>query len=195
MIFQVLSTALLLLLVMDPGGNLPVFVSLLRKQTARRYRRIILRESLIALAILFLFLCFGESILKLLQVSELSLGIGGAVILFLISLKMIFGAPVMYTDQNNEKRELLIVPLAIPLLAGPSAITTIILVRSSQPILVGATALLLAWGAATLILLIGRWLARLLGNHVLEAMESLMGFLLAIIAVEMFVKGIRNLFT
>ncbi|OQA84013.1 MAG: putative antibiotic transporter [Lentisphaerae bacterium ADurb.Bin242] len=194
MLFQILSTALLLLLVMDPGGNLPMFVSLLRKRSVEEYRRIILRESLIALAVLFLFLFFGEAILELLQVSQPSLGIGGAVILFLISLKMVFGAPVMYTDQNREK-EPLVVPLAIPLLAGPSAITTIILVRSSQPILVGATALLLAWGAATLILLIGRWLARLLGNHVLEAMESLMGFLLAIIAVEMFVKGIRNLFT
>ncbi len=192
MFFQVFSTALLLILVMDPGGNLPMFVSLLKKQSGEGYRRIVLRESLIALAVLFLFLIFGETILELLQVSEPSLGIGGAVILFLIALKMVFGAPVMYSDQNHEK-EPVIVPLAIPLLAGPSAITTVILVQSSQPILVGAFALLLAWGAATVILLVGRQLARLLGNHVLDAVESLMGFLLAIIAVEMFVKGIRNL--
>lgn len=194
MTITIFSTALMLLLVMDPGGNLPLFISLLKDETPQRYRSIILRESLIALAILALFLFFGENILKLLQVSQLSLGLGGAVILFLIALKMIFGAPIMYPDQEKGRRELLIVPLAVPLLAGPSAITMTILMRNSQTLPVGVAALLLSWAGATLILLGGRRIAGVLGNHGLDALESLMGFLLAIVAIEMLVRGLRDVF-
>ena len=191
---RIFSTAAVLLLVMDPGGNLPVFVALLRRESPSRYSWIVLRESLIAFAVLAIFLFFGDGFLKLLQVSRQSLGIAGGVILFLISLKMVFGAPILYPE-NEEERPLFIVPLAIPLLAGPSAITAVILLRSSVPVVVAAPALLAAWIVCTGILCCGRWLERLLGAKVLSALESLMGFALAIVAIEMVIRGVRLVLT
>ncbi len=193
-VFGLFSMAVMLFLVLDPVGNLPVFVSILKRQEEKRYCRIILRESTIALAVLIVFLLFGENILKLLQVSQNSVGIGGGVILLLISLKMVFGAPVIEPDSSGEEREPFIVPLAIPLIAGPSAIAMTILVRGNHSVLSCLAALLMAWGAATLLWLTGRLLAKILGNRALDALESLMGFLLTIMSVEMLINGIRAIF-
>ncbi len=191
---RILSAATLLFLVMDPLGNLPLFVGLLKRQDAAAYRRIVLRESLVALAVLLLFLFFGDMILRLFQISQPSLGIGGGVILFLIALKMVFGMPQF--GEERVSQEPFIVPLAVPLVAGPSAITVVILLRgnSLHTIFAAVGALLLAWGATTLILLVGRRLAAKLGVRVLDAFESLMGFLLTVIAVEMLITGIRAAF-
>lgn len=191
---SLISTTLLLFLVMDPLGNLPFFISSLRDVPPERCWRVILRESLIALAVLALFLLLGRRILDLLGISQASLGIAGGIILFLIALKMIFSVP----EENKSQRhgEPLIVPLAIPMIAGPSAVATIILVRGQGADLLGwsALALLTAWLAATVILLFSRSIAKAVGDKALDASESLMGLLLTALAVEMFVNGVKGAF-
>lgn len=193
-LFKVFSTATMLFLVFDPLGNLPFFVSLLKKYDGPNYRRIVFRESCIALAVLMLFLLFGNRILLLLQITEGSLGIAGGVILFLIALKMVFGSPQFEGDRPEH--EAFIVPLAIPLFAGPGAITVTILVRgdSVDSFLTGLAALVLSWAASALILLCGRRIGAILGARGLDALQSLMGFLLAAISVGMLVHGIKTAF-
>ncbi len=192
MLIKIFSMTTLLVLVMDPCGNLPVFVSLLKEKSQGEYYRIVFREALITLGILTVFLIFGDRILYLLHISELSLKLGGGVILFLISIKMIFGAPILYNEPDGKKRDLFIVPLAVPLFAGPSAIAVTIMLRSQDHFSLELSALFLAWAVSTGILLCGRLLARILGQHVLNALESLVGFMLALVSIEMFVSGLKN---
>jgi len=193
-VFKIFSTATMLFLVFDPLGNLPLFVSLLKQCDGAGYRRIVARESCIALGVLMLFLLFGNRILLLLQISEGSLGIAGGVILFLIALKMVFGSPQFGSDR--QMHEPFIVPLAVPLFAGPGAVTMTILVRGEDmpSFFLGLFALIPAWAASALILLAGRKLGDLFGPRGLDALQSLMGFLLAAISVGMLLNGIKTAF-
>ncbi len=193
---NLLATAILLFIVQDPIGNVPLFIGMLRNVPPRRRFRIILRESLIGLAILMLFLFQGRHILALLQVSVPSLSIAGGVILFLIALTMIFkGAENLF--QTSLNAEPMIVPLAVPLIAGPSSISTVMLVSAKAPSQMGflILALTIAWSAGTLLLLLSGTVYRLLGDKVIMALERLMGLLLAMISVEMVMSGVRNLLT
>ncbi len=191
---SVISMAVLLFLVMDPVGNVPLFLAILRPLPPRRRARVILRESLIGLGVLALFLLVGRQALALLQVSMSSLSLAGGVILFLIALSMVFkGGDTLI--QGESGTDPLIVPLAVPLIAGPSAISTVMLVAGRAPGHPGAplVALALAWSAGTVLLLASGALYRLLGDKVLQACERLMGLLLAMISVEMVTAGLRAL--
>ncbi len=190
----VISSALMWFLVLDPIGNLPLFISILRECDAVRYRRVVVREGGMALGILLLCLLFGEGLLKLLRISAVPLEIAGGVILFLIALRMVFGLPQPGTKRNEQ--EPYMVPLAVPLFAGPSAVTVSILIRGSTgATLYGCvTALLLAWSGAMLVLLSGRAVGRKLGKPGLEALESLSGLLLTVMAVEMMLRGFHAAF-
>jgi multiple antibiotic resistance protein len=188
-----LSGAVLLLLVMDPLGNVPVFLTVLQDVDPPRRPRIIFRELLISLAVLLLFLYFGRFILKALQITEPSLSIAGGIILFLIALKMIF--PEQDASlQFGTDREPFIVPLAIPLVAGPSALASVLLLVAREPdrMLDWTIALLCAWAVTALILVLSGQLSRALGRRGLTAMTRLMGMILTTIAVEMFLKGISQ---
>jgi len=145
-VLKICSEAMILLLVMDPVGNLPLFTSLLKDTAPNRWKRIILRESLFALIILLMFLLCGNILLDFMQVSETSLVLAGGAILFLIALKMVFGTPIMH-DEN--RKELFLVPFAIPLIAGPSTIAMVILMHSNMSIGEGVAALFLAWCGST----------------------------------------------
>jgi multiple antibiotic resistance protein len=186
------SAALLLFLVMDPVGNIPVFLTTLKRIDSRRRRVVVARELVIALAVLVFFLFFGKNVLTLLRVSEPSLSIAGGIILFLIAVRMIFTIQEGVFGANPEG-EPFIVPLAIPLVAGPSAMTTVILVGTHPPSgsVGGLLSLLIAWVASAAILLAASVLSRRLGDRLLLALERLMGMLLTIIAVEMFISGLR----
>jgi multiple antibiotic resistance protein len=129
---DILSASVMLFLIMDPMGNLPVFSAVLRHMDRKRRRTVLLRELFIALFIMLLFLFAGESILNFLSLDKEAISISGAIILFLISLKMIF------PSQDSQLgfaagEEPFIVPLAIPMLAGPSILATLILIAHQEP--------------------------------------------------------------
>jgi len=189
----VFSTALLLFLVLDPIGNIPAFLSILSNVPPERCRRIIARELGIALVALILFLFLGKYILTALQVSQGSLGAAGGIILFLIALRMVFPGP-KGTFTEDVEGEPFIVPLAIPLVAGPAAMATLMLLMARAPENwpKWLAALLLAWGASSIILLLAGQLARLLGKRTLVAIERLMGLILTAVAVEMLIHGIAQ---
>ena len=192
---SVYTVAATLVLVMDPVGNIPVFVSLLKSVDPARRTQIILREALIALLILMIFLFAGQSILRGLQVSVPALGIAGGIILFLIALKMVF-PPELTTEPVKQRGEPFIVPLAIPLVAGPSAMTTIMLFVSREPTRVfhWFVALLVAWFISTLILLSSTPLSKFLGEKGLMALERLMGMILITLSIQMFLNGLGQYF-
>ena len=189
----VLSAVITLILVMDPFGGIPVFLSLLKHSPARRRKIIILREMALALAILVLFLFFGKFILSGLHISQPALNISGGVILFLIALRMIFPRRTK-EEGSGESEEPILVPLAVPLVAGPSTLATVMLLATGYPdaILSWMFALLIAWSAALLVLLSGDLLRKLLGNRVLQAIERLMGMILTTMAVQMLLSGVRE---
>jgi len=188
---DVLSTAFLLFLVLDPVGNIPIFLAVLQHVPPERHTRIIFREMMIALVALVVFLLLGRYILAALQISYSSLGVAGGIIMFLIAVRMIFPLPKAATSEDLDG-EPFIVPLAIPLVAGPAAMATLMLLMSRQPANwpKWLAALLLAWCVAGAILLSAERLGRLLGKRTLNAIERLMGLILTAVAVEMFLNGI-----
>lgn len=191
-----LSTAILLLLVIDPFGNVPLVVSTLARVPPARRQRIILRECIFAYLILLAFMAGGRDFLSLLHLSDESLTIAGGVILFLIALRMVFPRPegVFGGLQGGEP---LLVPLAVPMIAGPSALATVMLLASRNPGHLGhaVLALTLAMGFTTIVLLAAYRLQNLLGERAMVAIERLMGLVLTALAVEMLLGGIRNFVT
>jgi MarC family membrane protein len=191
---SVASAALLLLLVMDPFGNIPVFLAALKQVEPRRRRWVVFRELLIALVVLVVFLFAGRRLLGLLAISDPALTLAGAIILFLISLRMIF--PGLRLGMSDEiDGEPFIVPLAIPFVAGPSAMASVIVIMNREPARwpEWLLALFVAWVGTGVVLMLATVLSRLLGRRGLVAIERLMGMLLTAISVQMFVSGIGQL--
>lgn len=189
------SVALLLFLVLDPFGNIPFFLSALRGVDPARHRRIVVRELLIALGVLIGTLFLGRYLLDLLHISEPALSVSGGIVLFLIAVRMIFpGRRSGSTGEDWFEGEPFIVPLAVPLVAGPSAMATVLLVTSREPERwpEWLLAVVLAWVACSLILLAASYFSRFLHERGLAAMERLMGMLLTTIAVQMFLEGTAN---
>jgi multiple antibiotic resistance protein len=198
--FAALASAVLtLFLVMDPIGNVPVFLGLLKDVDERRRTWIVARESVFALLILLFFLFFGPTLMKLLNICISALYISSGVLLFIISVGMIF-PHIMHRTPSEEPQsecEPFIVPLATPLLAGPSTMAPI-MIFTSRPNSVlwhWMLALGLAWIFSTVILLLSPRISRFLGPRGLVACERLMGMILTVIAVQMFLDGIRLFWT
>lgn len=187
------SAALLLFLVMDPIGNVPIFLSALANVAPKRRVWVVLREMLIALVILIAFLFGGEFLLDLMGVSDPALEISGGILLFLIAIKMVF--PARPIEGDTIEGEPLIVPLAVPMIAGPSAIATVLVIlgRAPERWPEWFLALLIAWGASCVILVSAAKLSRRLGKRGLIALERLMGMIVVALGVEMIVRGIRAL--
>lgn len=187
-----LSAGIVLFLIMDPLGNIPLFLSLLKHVAPERRRRVLVRELLIALAALFAFLLGGSYVLAALQLRTESVSIAGGIVLFLIGVKMIFPPREGGIFGGAPGTEPFIVPMAIPGVAGPSAMAALMLLTNSHP---GRTAdwsiaLFFAWLATALILLSSTALYRWLGASVITAMERLMGMLLVALSVQMFLDGV-----
>ena len=191
---EIFSAAVLLLLVMDPFGNVPLVVSTLSAVPIERRVRVVLRECLIAYGVLLAFLFGGHTFLKLMHLSDISLSIAGGVILFLIALKMVFSRKPDATSADAAAGEPFIVPLAIPAIAGPSAMATVMLMVSRDPAhhIYWVLALTGAMVVTTLVLLSADRLQRLLGERVVQAFERLMGLVLTALAVEMLLGGIKG---
>lgn len=185
------SVAITLFLVLDPIGNIPVFLAILSSVDAQRRSRIVLREIFIAFLILTLFLFAGKHILHGLNITAPALGVAGGIILFLIAIKMIF-PPEEGVSRERAIGEPFIVPLAIPLVAGPSALTTVTLLGSQEPQRMWEwfIALIIAGAVTTIILLFANQLRKFLGAKGLVAMERLMGMVLTTVAVQMFLNGL-----
>lgn len=191
--YDIASVAITLFLIMDPLGNVPVFNAVLSKLDQTRRTRVVARELIIAFLILQAFLFTGDALLAFLELTQPSLNIAGGVLLFIISLRMIF--PGRH-DQGDEAldEDPFIVPLAVPMIAGPSTIAVLLLLSSSQPgrIMEWAVALLLAWLATTILLIGSSQLMRLIGTRGSRAMERLMGMILVIFATQMLLDGVRD---
>ncbi len=189
----ILSAALLLFLILDPLGNIPVFLSLLKPLAPRRQRVVLVRELLIALAVRMAFLWGGKYALELMHLRQESVSIAGGIVLFLIGIRMIFPRPegLMGAVPDGEP---FIVPMAIPLVAGPSGMAAVMLMGSNEPDRLGewSLALLLAWGATAAILMSATLLYKLLGARALTALERLMGMLLVAISVQMLLDGVAT---
>jgi multiple antibiotic resistance protein len=181
-----------LFFVMDPLGNMPVFNAVLSRFEPQRRALITARELLIALAILLVFLFAGTAILEFLGLSQPSLNIAGGVLLFIIALKMIFPQPAAEGASPHE--EPFIVPLAMPMVAGPSTIAILLLLSSTEPARIWewCIALVIAWTATTVLLTLSPYLLRVLGDRGLRALERLMGMLLVLLATQMLLNGVRE---
>ena len=188
-----LSAALLLFLIMDPLGNIPLFLALLKDLPPARRRLVLARELLIALATLFVFLLVGDRLLEVLHLKQEAVSIAGGIILFLIGIRMIFPTPEgLFGDTPGG--EPFIVPLAIPGIAGPSTMAFLLLLGRQDPArtLDWSIALVIAWIATAAILFSATLLYRVLGARALGAFERLMGMLLVALSVQMFLDGLAS---
>ncbi|WP_096669244.1 MarC family protein [Polaromonas sp. AET17H-212] len=185
------SATILLLLITDPLGNIPIFANALRHVAPERRAFVILREVLIAFLLLLAFMFVGDRFLRVMNLSELSLQIAGAVILFLIALRMIFPDERPVTEPLQG--EPLIVPLAIPALAGPSALATVLLLVSQAPArrMEWVAALCVTMAVCAVVLVLAERIQRVLGDRLVTAFERLMGLILVAISVEMLLRGIQ----
>jgi MarC family membrane protein len=191
-----LSAFVLLLLVLDPFGSLPIFISVLRGVAPERRTAIALREVAIAFAVLLLFMVGGQGFLSLMRLSERSLEVAGGVILLIISIRMIFASGGEIYAADGSGREPFIFPLAVPLLAGPSAMATVLLLASRQPgrLIEWVGALSAAMLVSGTVLLLADRLRRWLGASMVAAIEKLMGLVLTAVAVEMILAGLKRYF-
>jgi MarC family membrane protein len=189
----VFSAAVLLVLVMDPFGNVPFFIAALREVDEARRLRVVVRELVIALAVMVVFLFSGQYILSALQISESALTAAGGTVLLLIAVKMVFPASG-HSGAEEVSGEPFIVPLAIPYVAGPSALASVLLIMSQEPSRwpEWLAALLMAWLVSGLIISSSGFLSRVLGRKPLVAIERLMGMLLVAVAIQMLMRGVAQ---
>jgi MarC family membrane protein len=192
-----LSALVLLLLVLDPFGSLPIFISVMRGVAPARRTIVAVREVAMAFAVLLAFMFAGQGFLSLMHLSERSLEVAGGVILLIIAIRMIFShsSGEGYVAEG-EQREPFIFPLAVPLLAGPSALATVLLLASRQPdrVLYWVGALTVAMLVCGAVLLAADRIRRLIGASMVAAIEKLMGLVLTAIAVEMILAGLKRYF-
>ena len=190
---DLISAFVLLFLVLDPLGNLPVVASLLKQVDSTRRARVVARECLIAYLILLAFMFGGRQFLDVMHLSEISLSIAGGVILFMIAINMVFKKADGVFGESLD-HEPFIVPLAIPLIAGPSALATVMLMVSREPAKLGVwvAAMTAAVVVSATLLILGEKIEKLLGQRAMEAIERLMGLILTAIAVEMLLGGIKQ---
>ncbi|MBU6382842.1 MAG: NAAT family transporter [Verrucomicrobia bacterium] len=189
---QILSTAFALFLFMDPIGNIPLYISILKGLNPKRQRIVIFRELVIALFIIILFNFVGDGLMKFLHVEKDTIQMAGGIILFLLCLRMIFPPPADQAESFRHDTEPFIVPLAVPLIAGPSVLAAVMIYAKQEGAIVMMSSILIAWLASLIILLSSSFLKKILGWRGITAMERLMGLILILIAVQMFLSGLRD---
>ncbi len=190
------SAVILLLLVLDPLGSLPVYIPTMNAVTAKRRVFVAIRESVIAFLILLAFMLSGNQFLVLMHLTEQSLAVSGGVILIIIAIRMVFGDPSGGLGEFNESHEPFIIPLAVPMLAGPSALATVLMMASRERNLLGTwvLALAIATSISCLVLIGANQIRRIVGDSVVEASQKLMGLVLAAVATEMILSGLKKYF-
>ena len=186
------SAVVTLFLIMDPIGNIPLFLSTLKTVPPARRRFVLVREIVFAYVVLLVFLLLGKYLLRFLGLEEESLSIGGGIVLFLIALRMIF-PPASAPGGEPLEGEPFLVPLAIPLIAGPSTLAALLLLQRTAPTQTVSlfVALTIAWAVSGIILLSSTFFFRVLRERGLIALERLMGMLLVMVAVQMLLDGLE----
>jgi len=188
---DVFSIALSLFILMDSFGNVPIFVAVLKRSTPREQTKIIFRELCIALALILIFFFVGNDVLNLLHIAPCAVPIAGGIILFMIAIKMIFPTKKDSAETESLVKDPLIVPLAVPLVAGPAVLAAVMIyARQIQSLWVPLWGILLAWLGTTVVLMSASLLKQLLGERGLTACERLMGLLLTLLSVQMFLQGL-----
>lgn len=188
------SDAMTLFLVMDPIGNVAVFAGILRALPPARRRRVVMRENVIALLLLVFFLLAGPGLMALLRIEGPAMSVAGGLVLLLVALEMIFPGRSNWLKSTEASGEPLIVPLAVPLIAGPSAMALLMLMATRDPGRQGEQlgALLMAWAAGLVLFLLGDRALAVIGGRGLAALERLMGMILIVLAVQMGMSGIAE---
>lgn len=191
-----LTAGMTFILIMDPLGNVPLFLTSLRKTRPERRQWVILRECLIALLVMIVFVFAGQALLTVLRIDESALKAAGGVILMLIAIRMVFPTPEKSLNEPVTHDEPFIVPLAVPYVAGPSLLAMIVVFVSQDPgnlpwYLGG---LVISWVITTVVLYFSGFLQRVVGTRVLVAVERLMGMILVLLSVQMMFEGTRAFF-
>jgi len=190
---EVISLSFSFFLLMDPIGNIPLFITILNPIPEERKKKIVAREMLIALFTILVFAVVGEKLLDLLDISTQTLSISGGIILFIIALRMIFSNDAAETSSNVTTKEPFIVPLAIPLIAGPSILAAVMIFAKKQNNnLTLILSIMIAWMISFIILLLSQNLKKFLKENTILALERLMGLILTFIATEMLLQGVES---
>lgn len=193
---DIVSATILLVLVMDPFGNMPLVISVLKNVDPAAHTRVVLRECAVAYTVLLAFMFGGDKFMHLLRLSDNALAIAGGLILFLIALRMVFphAEGIFGETGGSGDTGTFIVPLAIPAIAGPSALATVLLLVSREPqrVLDWVSALTLAMLVSTVVMVSARRISAWIGRRGVIALERLMGLVLTAIAVEMLLAGVER---
>ncbi|MCG8528400.1 MAG: NAAT family transporter [Opitutales bacterium] len=190
---SIISTTLLLLVLLDPIGNIPIYIATVERLPPAKRIRVIARECLIAYAILILFVFGGNPLMSWMHLTDEAMGIAGGIILFIIALRLIFRRPEGVFGDTIDG-EPFVFPLAVPLFAGPSAIAFVLLMTSKTPerTLELLLAVTIASGVSSIILILGTKISRIIGKRGLRALETLLGLLLTAVATQMLLDGIKQ---
>lgn len=186
--YSLFSLTLALFFLMDSIGNVPMYIAILKDFDPPKQRKIIIRELIIALIVIVLFTFIGDSLLDVLSVGPATISISGGIILFIIAIRMIF--PKGKDTSFEPQGEPFIVPLAIPLVAGPAVLAAVMIYSHKEPITTLLLAICIAWALSTVILILAPFLKKILGVRGITAMERLMGLILTLMAVQMFLNGL-----
>lgn len=187
------ETAISIFFVFNAAGSIPLFVALLARYDHKKQIKIIIRECLIALFTCLAFTFFGARILKSLMITNTTIGIGGGLLLIIIALNMIFPKEERTSKKDVPGKEPLIIPLAIPALAGPGTIATLTVLSTEAGPFVASGAFILAWIPSLIILLGASYIKKVLGDKGLLAIEKLGGMLITFIGIEIFSNGVMEL--
>lgn len=190
---DLVSATILLLIIIDPIGNIPIFYALLAPCPRERRLPVIARELIVAYVVLVGFLLAGETLLGYLGLKQPALGIAGGVVLFIIALRMVFPEPGRDSTAVTQE-EPFIVPLAVPMIAGPSAVAAVLLLVSREPdrLTDWWLALTAAWALSAIILVASGLLMEHLGRRTLRALARLMGMLLIMMAVQLLMDALTS---
>ncbi|MCK5894922.1 MAG: YhgN family NAAT transporter [Endozoicomonadaceae bacterium] len=191
---EIWSAAILLFLIIDPVGNAAIILSMLKPVARERRNKVLIRELLIALAIMLLFLYLGQSFLSVMNLKQEAVSVSGAIILFIIAIRMIFPTKDGHIMGELPSGEPMIVPLATPLIAGPSLLAAVMLLAKQEPdrLLDWTLAVLASWFVSACIMMYASQLHSLLGERGLYALERLMGMMLLMLSVQIFLNGIMD---
>ncbi len=187
-----LILTLILFFIMDPFGNISSYMNMVRKLDPKRQRYIVMREMLLALLVMLLFNFIGEYILYGLGLSLVTVKISSGVILFLVAVKILFSSQSSLRA-NLPQEEPFLIPLAIPLIAGPALLATIMLYSLTEPSqFTMLSSIVISWALSAGVLLAAPTLERILGVNGLTACERLMGMVLVLLSLQRILEGVKE---